>query len=789
MADFGFVGPSYEAPSIYQDAQECINFYPEIDPTKGQGNRGVIALYPTPGLIKKLELDGDIYGNQEVRGMKALAGGQWLVVVVGPNVYSVNQSWVSTKIGTLTTTSGYVEITDTITSANGLTAYIVDGVNRYAWIAGSSTTVTLHYQMSGNTMYVSQIPCGMLYVGLSIGSYGTIQAFSSGTGGIGTYTMTGSTTAGTVTALTTTKPGTGFTAIPIITVAPPVASYGKIAVATCNSLKSVSGWDVAIVAGGTGYTVNDELTVSGGTGTAMKLIVTSVSAGVITGALPLDTGNYSVIPTNPVSVTGGTGSSATFNLTLNAGGSGYVVNDVLTASGGTASSAATYKVTQVDGSGVIQAITLVSGGSYTAIPASPVTMTGGTGTSATLNLTFGLNNSFTFSNNGSFYDAAPLVTIEGGYGATITATATTYATGTQSLPAWLQMPTTDGPWTGATVCDVIDNYVVYNEPGTQNWAATDLGSVISQNAYYGTKDGAPDPIVSIIVDHRQVYLLGQNTTEVWVDVGSTITGIVAFPFQRVSGVMMQHGCAAANSVARFAEQFMFLSRDDRGQAIVGAINGYTFQRISTHAVEQTLMNQNVSDAVAYTYQLEGHEFYVITFPSINLTWVYDLASQMWHKWLAFDPETGYYRHRSNCGAFFNNVYLVGDYENGKVYQLDNNTYTEDGTYIRRLRRAPHLVTDLQRQYFAEMQIQFQPGVGLQTGQGDDPQAMLRWSNDGGSTWSNEHWTTIGRVGRYQNRAIWRRLGWSRDRIFEVSMSDPVRTVIISANLKAEQGDN
>ena len=789
MADFGFVGPSYEAPSIYQDAQECINFYPEIDPTKGQGSRGVIALYPTPGLIKKLELDGDIYGNQEVRGMKALAGGQWLVVVVGPNVYSVNQSWVSTKIGTLTTTSGYVEITDTITAANGLTAYIVDGENRYAWIAGTGTTVTLHYQMSGNTMYVSEIPCGMLYVGLSIGSYGTISAFASGTGGIGTYTMTGSTTAGTVTALTTTKPGTGFTAIPIITIDPPVATYGKIAVASCNSLKSVSGWDVAIVSGGTGYKVNDELTVSGGTGTAMKLIVTSVSAGVITGALPLDTGNYSAIPTNPVSVTGGTGSSATFNLTLNAGGSGYAVNDVLTASGGTATSAATYKVTQVDGSGVIKAITLVSGGAYTAIPASPVTMTGGTGTSATLNLTFGLNNSFTFSNNGSFYDAAPDVTVEGGYGATITSTATTYITSTQSLPAWLQMPTTDGPWTGATVCDVIDNYIVYNEPGTQNWAATDLASVVSQNAYYGTKDGAPDPIVSIIVDHRQVYLLGQTTTEVWVDVGSTISGIVSFPFQRVSGTMMQHGCAAANSVARFAEQFMFVSRDDRGQAIVGAINGYAFQRLSTHAVEQTLMNQNVSDAVAYTYQLEGHEFYVVTFPSINLTWVYDLASQMWHKWLAFDPETGYYRHRSNCGAFFNNVYLVGDYENGKVYQLSNETFTEDGTYIRRLRRAPHLVADLQRQYFAEFQIQFQPGVGLQTGQGDDPQAMLRWSNDGGSTWSNEHWTTIGRVGRYQNRAIWRRLGWSRDRIYEVSMSDPVRTVIISANLKAEVGDN
>ena len=88
-----------------------------------------------------------------------------------------------------------------------------------------------------------------------------------------------------------------------------------------------------------------------------------------------------------------------------------------------------------------------------------------------------------------------------------------------------------------------------------------------------------------------------------------------------------------------------------------------------------------------------------------------------------------------------------------------------------------------------MQIQFQPGVGLSTGQGKNPQAMLRWSNDGGSTWSNEHWVSIGKIGKYQNRAIWRRLGWSRDRIFEVSVSDPIKAVIVSANLKATEGEN
>ena len=109
--------------------------------------------------------------------------------------------------------------------------------------------------------------------------------------------------------------------------------------------------------------------------------------------------------------------------------------------------------------------------------------------------------------------------------------------------------------------------------------------------------------------------------------------------------------------------------------------------------------------------------------------------------------------------------------------------------IRRVRRAPHLTTDLQRQYFESFQIQFQPGVGLNNGQGQDPQAMLRWSNDGGSTWSREYWVTIGQQGKYKNRAIWRRLGWARDRIFEVSMTDPVKAVIVSANLKGEGGEN
>jgi hypothetical protein len=264
------------------------------------------------------------------------------------------------------------------------------------------------------------------------------------------------------------------------------------------------------------------------------------------------------------------------------------------------------------------------------------------------------------------------------------------------------------------------------------------------------------------------------------------------------------------------------------------MQGYLPQRISTHAVENTLANQYVGDAISWTYQLEGHEVYVVTFPSLQLTWAYDITTQMWHKWLYTATDSTYQRHRGNCCAVFQGLVIVGDYQNGKLYELDKTNYTDDGQTIRRLRRAPHLVTEFQRQYFDELQIQFQPGVGT-TGLSssaqlaslntiylgntytitpsatltietektyilatqtppiysttNNPQAMLRWSSDGGSTWSNEHWTGVGQIGKYKNRAIWRRLGTARDRIFEVSVTDPVNFVIISANLKVQGAEN
>jgi len=185
MPDFGFVGSSYEAPSIYQDAQECINFFPEIDPVKQQGERGVIALYPTPGLTVKAVLPN----QQEVRGLRTVSGGSILIAVCGPYVYALTANLVPSVIGQLNSSSGVVRITD-----NGVNVYIVDGAYRYTWYISTPATAVFTGSTNATTLTVTSVSSGTLAVGQSLYGVGilpetVITALGSGTGGTGTYTI------------------------------------------------------------------------------------------------------------------------------------------------------------------------------------------------------------------------------------------------------------------------------------------------------------------------------------------------------------------------------------------------------------------------------------------------------------------------------------------------------------------------------------------------------------------------------------------------------------------------
>jgi hypothetical protein len=131
--------------------------------------------------------------------------------------------------------------------------------------------------------------------------------------------------------------------------------------------------------------------------------------------------------------------------------------------------------------------------------------------------------------------------------------------------------------------------------------------------------------------------------------------------------------------------------------------------------------------------------------------------------------------------------LVEEGETTTVTFLNSSGPTATPYAIRRLRRAPHLSSEQMWQFFNLLKLDIQAGVGLVTGQGSDPQLMLKWSDDGGFTWSNEHWVSAGKIGQYRRRAIWRRMGRGRDRVYEVTMSDPVLWALLDAEIDATKG--
>ena len=343
---------------------------------------------------------------------------------------------------------------------------------------------------------------------------------------------------------------------------------------------------------------------------------------------------------------------------------------------------------------------------------------------------------------------------------------------------------TDADFPGAVTVGYIDGYFVFNEPNSQRiWVTTLLDGLSVDPLEFSEAIGSPDGVVGLIVDHREVWVFGSDSVEVWYN-----SAEVDFPLARIQGAFNEIGCIAPYSIAKLDNGLFWLGTDARGQGIVYRANGYTGVRVSTHAIEYAIAQYgNISDALAYTYQQEGHSFYVLIFPTANATWVYDVSTQMWHERAGF-KNGAFTRHRSNCQCNFEGNTVVGDFENGNIYTFDLDVYADNSQpqkWLRSWRALAPGQNNLKRTSHHSLQLDAETGVGLVVGQGNQPEAMLRWSDDGGHTWSNEHWQSMGAIGQYGYRTIWRRLGMTlklRDRVYEVSGTDPVKIAIMGAEL-------
>jgi hypothetical protein len=264
---------------------------------------------------------------------------------------------------------------------------------------------------------------------------------------------------------------------------------------------------------------------------------------------------------------------------------------------------------------------------------------------------------------------------------------------------------------GADRIDYVDTFLVCNKPKTPQFLVSGGLSVTFDPLDFANKSGGSDLLVTLCVAKREIWLLGQFTSEVWYDTGGDGTPAGSFPFLPMSGVFIPHGCLAKYSVATIDNHVYWLSRTREGQCIVISGGGYQATRISTYAIEAELQGYTrVDDAVGYTYQLDGHMYYVLAFPNADRTWAFDVSTQLWHELVWLDSNGTEHRHRGNCACAAYGQVVLGDWFNGNLYALDPKVGTDIGQPIKRLRSFPHMLTDTDRIFYRQLRADLETGT-------------------------------------------------------------------------------
>jgi len=357
----------------------------------------------------------------------------------------------------------------------------------------------------------------------------------------------------------------------------------------------------------------------------------------------------------------------------------------------------------------------------------------------------------------------------------------------------------DGAFYGGNRVDCIDTFFLLNRPNTNQWYIS-LSNVTFENLTgtvspdttaaafdpldIAAKVGNPDNVVGVIAMHREAWLIGTETTEVWYDAGNP-----QFSFAELPGVFIEHGCVAPYSICRQDLSIYWLSKDRQGQTIVLNGNQYTAHRISTHAIEQKISSYaTISDAIGFTYQQLGHTFYVLIFPTANATWVFDIAENLWHERTWTDNSGQENRIRPNTCAPAYGTIVVGDWETGALYQWNLNNYTDNGQPIVRRRGWPGIQVNNRRVEFSRLVLDMDVGEIQNTLTSNEPQISLRYSDNRGKTWGNPRVYGLGSTGEFNRSIMFPQLGQARNRVFEVFWSVPAFTALNGGDVWAEPAE-
>jgi len=358
---------------------------------------------------------------------------------------------------------------------------------------------------------------------------------------------------------------------------------------------------------------------------------------------------------------------------------------------------------------------------------------------------------------------------------------------------------TSGGFSGADKVEFFDTYFILNKPGTPQFYISGSNALTFDPLDFANKETASDLLVTLCVAKRELLLFGERTTEQWYDAGATDTAAGSFAFAEVQGAFIDHGCVAKYSVVTYDNAVFWLSRDRQGHGVVLMYLAGLTRRISTFPIEKEIASYaRIDDAIAFTYTLSGHTFLVMTFPTGDRTWVCDISSitmtspliapqpPFWHEWGWIDSNGAEHRHRANCFYPCNGTLVVGDWENGNLYALDKDVFTDNGQPIKRERSFPHLVSEGRRLFFREFLADMETGNGPAIT--DTNLISLSWSDDRGHHYGNPVAQSMGPLGVFQTSLQWQRLGMARDRVFKLSWTVNANTALQGCWLTVDMAD-
>lgn len=336
---------------------------------------------------------------------------------------------------------------------------------------------------------------------------------------------------------------------------------------------------------------------------------------------------------------------------------------------------------------------------------------------------------------------------------------------------------TDSDLPNASTVAYINDRVIYES--STGLSFSDLNAPLTVNSANVLKANTKvDNTLAVAALDQQVFTFGSKSIEPAYFVGSGTP-----PYSRVNNAVKSVGTIAKHSVSTNNNFIYFL--DNLRQP--SRISGLTVQQIGNPAIGQAIEKYTViDDCFTVCLTFDNQNFCLFSFPSADESWLFSEQSGLWNN-LSF--ANGLRQHLISDYQYIYGKALVADRRNGNIYELDHDTYTDNGETIYRQRdtvsiNSKDIAIPGRKMFMTSLQLVIEPGASLVT---EEATIIMQYSDDNGRSWSSERWAQIGEQGDYTYIVKWFGLGDFHNRMFRFTMSDPINWVLISAHGDVEMG--